>query len=55
MRLALRTNQFNQAQIISRKINPKIFNNVTDEAFIVIEMITILVLFTFFVSLGFKD
>ena len=33
MRLALLTEQFNQAQIISRKINPKIFNNDTDEAF----------------------
>lgn len=33
MRLALLTGQFNQAQIISRKINPKIFNNDLDEGF----------------------
>lgn len=33
MRLALITEQYNQAQIISRKINPKIFNNDTDEGF----------------------
>ncbi len=33
MRLALITEQFNQAQIISRKINPKIFNNENDETF----------------------
>ena len=33
MRLALLTDQFNQAQILSRKINPKIFNNESDEAF----------------------
>ena len=33
MRLALVTDQFNQAQIISRKINPKIFNNDTEESF----------------------
>lgn len=31
MRLALITEQFNQAQIISRKINPKIFNNDAEE------------------------
>ena len=36
MRLALITEQYNQAQIISRKINPKIFNNDTDEGFQVI-------------------
>lgn len=33
MRLALKTGQFNQAQIISRKINPKIFNADLDEEF----------------------
>ena len=33
MRLALDTEQFNQTQIISRKINPKIFNNDSDEGF----------------------
>ena len=33
MRLALITEQYNQAQIISRKINPKIFTNDTDEGF----------------------
>lgn len=33
MRLALITEQYNQAQIISRKINPKIFNNDSDEGF----------------------
>ena len=33
MRLALITDQFNQAQIISRKINPKIFNNDSEESF----------------------
>ena len=32
MRLALVTDQFNQAQIISRKINPKIFNNDAEES-----------------------
>lgn len=32
MRLALITEQFNQAQIISRKINPKIFNNDAEES-----------------------
>lgn len=32
MRLALVTEQFNQAQIISRKINPKIFNNDSEES-----------------------
>lgn len=36
MRLALKTGQFNQAQIISRKINPKIFNNVLEDGFKVI-------------------
>lgn len=41
MRLALITEQFNQAQIISRKINPKIFNNDLDEAF----QVTLLLLF----------
>lgn len=35
MRLALVTEQYNQAQIISRKINPKIFINDNDEAFLV--------------------
>lgn len=33
MRLALITEQYNQAQIISRKINPKIFNNDNDDGF----------------------
>jgi 26S proteasome regulatory subunit N5 len=33
MRLAIITDQFSQAQIISRKINPKIFNNDLDEGF----------------------
>lgn len=31
MRLALLTEQFNQAQIISRKINPKIFSETSDD------------------------
>lgn len=33
MRLALLTDHFNQAQILSRKINPKIFNNEADAGF----------------------
>jgi 26S proteasome regulatory subunit N5 len=54
MRLALITEQFNQAQIISRKINPKIFINDTDETLKVNLKFVLLVKILNIFIIGFK-